>query len=103
MAKFKLEVSPTFKATVGLPIHGGKTVDLEFEFKHRTRDQLNEWMKGLPKRGDVDILEDVLAGWSLDDPFTRESMELLAQNFAGAPREIVSAYIDEMTQARRKN
>lgn len=103
MAKFKLEVAPTFKSTVALPIHGGKTVEVEFEFKHRTRAVMNEWMKGIAKRSDVEVLEDILAGWNLDDAFSREAIELLCQQFIGWPRDILAAYLDELTQARRKN
>lgn len=103
MAKFKLEANPTFKATVALPIHGGKDVPVEFEFKHRTRKQMDAWMKDIKGKTDIELLEDVLAGWALDDAFTKENMELLAENFAGAPREIVTAYIDNITQARKGN
>lgn len=103
MAKFKLAVAPTFKAKVGIPVHGGETVELSFEFKHRTRDQLSELMKGIEKRKDVELMEDILAGWELDDPFGKESIELLCQNFVGAPREILGTYITEITQARRGN
>ena len=62
MAKFKLAVAPTFKAKVAIPVHGGESVELNFEFKHRTRDQLSELMKGIEKRKDVDLMEDILAG-----------------------------------------
>ena len=103
MAKFKLAVAPTFKAKVAIPVHGGDSVELQFEFKHRTRDQLSEMMKGIEKRKDADLVEDVLAGWELEDPFSKESIELLCQNCAGAPREIIGAYITEITQAKRGN
>lgn len=103
MAKFKLAVAPTFKAKVAIPVHGGETVELSFEFKHRTRDQLADMMKTIEKRKDVDLMLDVLAGWELDDPFGKESIELLCQNFAGAPREIFGTYITEITQAKRGN
>lgn len=103
MAKFSLAVKPTFKAKVGIKVHGGEAVDVEFEFKHRTRDQLTEWLKGLDKRKDAEVLSDVLAGWALDDEFTPENIAILCQNFAGAPREIVDAYLGEISQARRKN
>jgi hypothetical protein len=103
MAKFKLEVKPTFKSEIQMPLHGGDTVKLEFEFKHRTRDQLAEWAKGVAKLKDVDLLDDVLAGWNIDEPYCRESLELLCQNFAGAPRVILDAYLGELNQARQKN
>lgn len=88
---------------MAIPVHGGESVELSFEFKHRTRDQLSELMKGIEKRKDVELMEDVLAGWELDDPFGKDSIELLCQNFVGAPREILGTYITEITQARRGN
>ncbi|RJG10914.1 hypothetical protein D3879_14630 [Pseudomonas cavernicola] len=102
-SKFKLDVAPTFKATVNIPVHGGDTVPVEFEFKHRTKDQVNEWLGSLTGRADVEVLQDVLAGWELDDVFNEESIGKLVQNYAGAGGAIVAAYVDELLQARRKN
>ena len=103
MAKFTLAVKPTFKSKIKMPVHGGDTVELEFEFKHRTRDQIAEWTKGFSKIKDIDLLEDMLAGWNIEEPFSRESLELLCQNFSGAPGVILSAYLAELSQARQKN
>ncbi len=103
MAKFKLEVKPTFKSKIQMPLHGGDTAELEFEFKHRTRDQIAEWVKGLSKMSDPDIMEDILSGWSIDEPFNRQSIELLCQNFVGAPHVLYETYLLELRQAREKN
>ena len=40
MGKFKLVAEPTFKATVNIPVAGGDSEPVEFTFKHRTKDQL---------------------------------------------------------------
>lgn len=101
--KLKLAVAPTFKAKVDIPVHGGDTVPVEFEFKHRTKDDLVKWLGEADGRKDQQSLEDCLAGWELDDPFTPESINLLIQNYAGAPLAIVQKYVDEIVQARRKN
>lgn len=101
--KFKLVAAPTFKAKVSVPVHGGEAVLLEFEFKHRTRDEMAKWLEGSAGRSDVDSLLDVLAGWELDDPFGKESVELLVQNYCGAAPAIVARYVDELIQARRGN
>lgn len=100
--KFRLQPAPTFKAKVDIPVHGGSAVAVEFEFKHRTRDQIAEFFKD-EKRGDVDTILEVLAGWELDDPFGRESVELLVQNYAGAAPAIVARYVEELIQARKGN
>jgi hypothetical protein len=103
MAKFSLAVKPTFKAKIQMPVHGGDSVELEFEFKHRTRDQLAAWGKTMAKMTDLEMLEDILVGWNIEDPFNRESLELLIQNFYGAPMVLLVAYHDELKQARQKN
>lgn len=100
--KFKLQPAPTFKAKVEIPVHGGPAVSVEFEFKHRTRDQMAELFKNT-KRSDADTLIEVLAGWELDDPFCEESIALLVQNYVGAAPAIVSCYVAELTQARKGN
>lgn len=101
--KFKLQAAPTFKAKVEIPVHGGKAVPVEVEFKHRTKDQLTEWLDGAKGRKDTEALLDLIAGWELDDPLNAESVELLVQNYAGAASAIVSAYVAELIQARRGN
>lgn len=103
MAKFTLAVKPTFKSKIQMPVHGGGAVELEFEFKHRSRDQLAEWGKTLVKLPDPEMLEDILAGWNIDEPFGRESIELLCQNYAGAPKVLLETYLLELRQAREKN
>jgi len=101
--KFKLQPAPTFKAKVQIPVHGGDPVAVEFEFKHRTRDEVNKWFKGADKRSDVDALVGILAGWELEDQFGQESIELLVQNHIGAAPAIVARYVEELVQARKGN
>lgn len=102
-SKFKLDVAPTFSAVVDIPVHGSEPVAVKFEFKHRAKADLVKWLDCAAGRSDTETLEDVLAGWELDDPFSKESIELLVQNYAGAAPAIVERYIDELIQARRKN
>ncbi len=103
MAKFTLAVKPTFKTKIQMPVHGGGTEEVELEFKHRTRDQITDWAKGFDKIKDVDLLDDMLAGWDIKEPLSRESLELLCQNFSGAPGVILDTYLSELRQARQKN
>lgn len=101
--KFKLEAAPTFKAKADIPVHGGEAVPVEFEFKHRTRDEMAKWLETSAGRSDVDSLLDVLVGWELSDSFGKESIERLVQNYCGAAPAIVARYVDELIQARRGN
>lgn len=101
--KFTLAVSPTFKSTVIIPAPGGKSAPIEFTFKHRTRDAFKEFTESLGGRDDVDVLLDIASGWDLDEPFDKETVEQLTQNYLGAGRAVAEAYINELTAARVKN
>ncbi|HEY0063151.1 MAG TPA: phage tail assembly chaperone [Telluria sp.] len=107
--KFSLAVSPTFKAPVEIPIHGGKSAEIVFTFKHRTRDEFTEFMDGLktedgaegPK--DTDVLLDIASGWDLDEPFDAKSLEDMVQRFMGSAQKVIHTYCEELTGARAKN
>lgn len=103
MSKFKLDPSPTFKATVQIPVHGGDSIPVVFEFKHRTRDQMDEFYKPKKARAVEEQAMDMLAGWELDDEFNAENVAKLLQNYMGAAAALVTAYVTEMMQARTKN
>jgi len=101
--KFSLNPSPTFKAAVSIPVPGGRAVDIEFTFKHRTREEFKEFMDSMDSREDADLLMDVVCGWDLDDPFNTENIEKLTQNYLGSGHAIVEKYINELTRVRVKN
>ncbi len=112
MAKLKLIAAPTFKATVKIPEPGGETVSLEMTFKHRTRDQLAEFLAATTandQKPEDERIEDpqfilqMAVGWELSDPFDEASLELLVQNHIAAPRLIFETYLEELTKARAKN
>lgn len=101
--KFSLKAAPTFKKAVELPVHGGESVTVNFEFKHRTKDGLTAWGKEIQGMTDGEVLATFVAGWDLDDKCELASFELLTQNYAGTGTVVTDAYIDEIKQARRKN
>lgn len=102
MTKLKLAAEPTFKAKVSIPLPGAAPADVEFTFKHRTRDQIVEWLE---KRdtSDIDSVKDCAIGWELDDEFTDENIGRLCQNYLGAGYAIVTTYLTELRGARAKN
>lgn len=101
--KFSLKAAPTFKKPVELPIHGGEAAVVVVEFKHRTRDALDEWIKDIQGKTDAEVLAGCVVGWDLDDKAEPDNFALLCQNYAGAGHIISQAYTDEIVQARRKN
>ena len=103
MAKLKLTASPTFKSKVAIPVPGGKPADVEFIFKGRTKDQFKEFVEGIGDREDADVIMDCASGWELDDPFSKENVEQMIQNYIGAARAIIGKYMTELTAARLGN
>jgi hypothetical protein len=106
-SKFTLALAPTFKATVLIPIPGGKPEPIEFIFKGRTRDEFKEFVDGIQandgKSTDADTVMDIASGWDLSDAFDRENIEMLTTNYLGAARAIIEKYFSELTQARLGN
>lgn len=103
MAKLVLTAAPTFKANVMIPAPGKKPTPVEFTFKGRTKDEFKEFVEGLGDRDDVSVILDVATGWELDDPFGKDSVELMVQNFIGSAKAIIEKYINELTAARLGN
>lgn len=103
MAKLKLTPDPTFKAKVGIPVAGGGIDQVEFVFKHRTRDELDAFLRRANELRDAALILEVASGWELADGFTEENLTKLVQNYIGSPKAIFEKYLDELTRAREKN
>jgi hypothetical protein len=101
--KFSLVPAPTFKAPVTIQVPGGKSVQVEFIFKHRSREDFKEFMDGLEGRKDVDILLDVASGWELEDAFEAKGLQQLVDNYMGAGQAVLQTYMIELTTGRAKN
>lgn len=102
-AKFKLEAAPTFDAVVDIPVHGAEPAKVKFTFRHRTRDELDEFFKTTGERSVDESVLALVAGWELDDELNAESVAKLTQNYLGAAGAITKAYVDELMQARLGN
>lgn len=103
MAKLKLVANPTFKAKVGIPVAGDNPVEVEMEFKHRTKTALNEFIESRQGKSDIESFMDMVVGWELEDKFGLESAETLLENYAGAGLATFKVYVDQLVQARVKN
>lgn len=101
--KFNLTPSPTFKAVVAIPVPGGEPADVEFTFKHRTRDGFREFIDSLKGAENVDMLLDIASGWDLDEPFDKDSLAKLEQQYMGAAQAVINVYMAELTGNRTKN
>lgn len=103
MAKLELNPAPIFPGKVDIPVPGKEPAQVVFTFKHRTRDGLNAWMLAGASRPDVDTILEAAEGWDLPQPFNRENVETLVQNYIGSPKVIVDRYINELTRAKLGN
>lgn len=100
----KIVANPTFKATVDIPSAGGQVVSIEFEFKHKTRTAFQAWAKPDLWPTNEDAILDIASGWTdIEDPFGRESLTLLFENFQAAPKAICEKYAHELLLGRAKN
>jgi hypothetical protein len=103
MAKLKLVANPTFIAKVGIPIAGADAADVVFTFTHRTKTQLDEFVRSRSEKADVDSVMEMTSGWDLEDPFTRENVETLLENYIGAAIAIFRVYVDQLVKAKLGN
>ena len=103
MAKLTLNPAPTFKAKVGIPVAGGAAVDVEFTFRHRTKTQLEEFVKSRADQTDVSSFMDMVVGWELEDAFGVPAVELLLENYIGAAVATYRTYLRELIEGKAKN
>lgn len=115
MSTVKLKANPTFHEKVGIPIHGGDPVDVDFEFKHRTRTEFAAFCKELDEKtaasntaeeivdADVWYVMQTVAGWELTDAFNTENVKMLLQNYQGAAGAIAQKYTSSLMQVKLGN
>jgi hypothetical protein len=94
--KLALLTAPTWKAFVALPVPGRDRA-LEFTFRHRGKDELQQFLEALKGMSDEQAVEAVLVGWALDDEFNADSIAALCQAVPGAGYAIVQTYLREST------
>lgn len=106
MTKLTLKASPTFTRTVAIHVPGAEPMQVQFEFKHKRKDDLHKFLHGEEAVGrkDLDTLVTIVAGWpGQDEPFNRENLNELLSEYPGAATSILHAYVDELTKARLGN
>ena len=107
MAKLTLVPEPVFKAPVPIPVPGGEPVEVVFHFLHKDQSELQELIDQASDQeaaiSDVDVLMEICCDWDdIDQPFSRESLEIFDKNWHGGARAVFDAYICELKGIRRK-
>ena len=102
-SKLKLQPNPTFKCKVGIPVPGVGEVEAVFEFKHKGRDELEKFWSAHVGQPHPEVAEALVVGWGLEDEFNIENLRALLNNYLGAAPALLTAYEDELLNARRGN
>ena len=103
---FKIKAKPTFVAPVPIPVPGGEPEPLTLVFRHKTRDEMNEYLKRTAAIGtnDVGPLMEIIEGWQdVDAEFSKDALQELVQNHHGSVTAILDTYVVELAEGRRKN
>lgn len=102
-AKIKLVANPTFKAPVDIPVPGEAPAPVMFEFKHRTKADLEGFLKSAEDLTDEQAVAAIAIGWDMGEAFTEKNVATFLQNYLGAARAIVETYLRELSQAKLGN
>lgn len=103
MPKLTLKVQPTFQAPVAIPVAGGDPVPVVFTFKHRTKSELQEFVKNRQGQQDVETVLQMVEAWDLVEAFTHTNVQELLENYGGAAVAIFQAYCDQLLGFKAKN
>ncbi|MBP0589278.1 hypothetical protein J8I87_06010 [Paraburkholderia sp. LEh10] len=126
MAKIALGKRPTsFKHVVKFPMLDGGEAAIEITYKYRTRKEFGafidevfasskeerpaddgfSWAALMEKTGsaNADYVMQAVEGWNLDEAFTRENVQQLADELPAAITAIMDAYRNAITQGRLGN
>lgn len=103
MPKLVLKAKPTFKVPVKIPVAGEEDSVVVFEFKHRRKKELAEFMTSRAGKNDLDTVMDCAVGWDLDEPFNLDNVTELLEINTGAAVAIYRKYTEELRGAREGN
>ncbi|OCG28205.1 hypothetical protein A9G11_11925 [Gilliamella sp. wkB108] len=103
MAKFKLVAEPTFKCKVSIPRPGQENGQIEFTFKHYKLSDITKFEEELKDKSVAEFVMKIVTGWSLDEEFNQDNMEILLNNYPAAIQAITDIYYKEIFGQREKN
>lgn len=100
----KIKANPTFQAKVQIPTYDDGMEEISVEFKYMTVKELSKYISELPEKTDVQIMTDIIVGWSgVDGDFNKENVEKILDTFHGFSRAVWAAFLETLTQVRAKN
>ena len=105
---FKLKPNPTFWAKVEIHRPGEGPSVLEVEFAHRgfreASELASEISAGMPRERQLEVLVSLVRSWrGADGEFSEAALRDAAEDFPGLAASMLTAYLEELRGARRKN
>ncbi len=105
-----LDPLPTFDWPVELTIPGQEEpVKIVITWAYKDRDEHQAWINqalGTKGKKDVDLLAEVIKGWSekdIDVPYTKANLAKLLKRYHGSALQLVKAYAAGLHGGRLKN
>lgn len=95
----------TFFGECAIP-RAGKTPPLviDFEFAYFDKEQFEQFLKAIPDKQDVEVLEEITRGWTnVEMDYSRETLQLLLDNNTNAALAILNYWLSEHRKAAEKN
>lgn len=107
---FKLNPNPTFHTETRITVPGRDAAVLKVEWRHQGRKALGAWIESAPGTGDSEALEKVIVSWSdvidehgLQVSYSRSTLSDLLDAYPAATGELLSAYVNALTESRLGN
>lgn len=107
----KLTPSPTFTASVQISVPGSEIPEtIKVVFRYKSADQLSSWFESSKESKTRDALSQVIDSWSgvfdADGeavPYSLDALDALITAYSPSGRELIRAYVRELTESRSKN
>jgi hypothetical protein len=101
----KIIPHPEFAASVPITVPGQLApVSVDFVFRHRSRESINELLRDIQGRNDADVLNELIVAWpGIEEDYNRENLAVFLGNYPAAAGEIFSGYLAALTESRVKN
>lgn len=107
----RLIPNPVFKATVHFTQPGtDELATVVFEFRHKPPKALDAWLQASKDKSSAAAMSEAIVGWSgvIDEngnevPFSEDMLAAFMAGHGPRAQELISAYMREMLESRRKN
>lgn len=100
----KIAPSPTFVASVAIPVPGGDAQLVNFTFNHMGKAALKAWIEAAREREDIDSIASIVCGWDgIDAEFSMDNLAALLDAYPSAAVAVLESYVGELGKAAAKN